>query len=175
MIDTDVQKGAVVRDEQEAALGFQVIRNQRAGFRVQMVGRLVNQQEAVFPREQQREQQLNLFPAGKRAERTVQDIVRQVQPVHLARKLPVFVVRLYIFDHADRVLGRVGDGKGEVVERHSRTDRALVLVFVLQQLEQRGLAAAVAADQSKPPVRVQPERDIFEDVVIAAVIGKGQV
>ena len=131
MIHTAVEEGAVMRDQQEAALGFQVIRDQRAGLRVQMVGRLVDQQEAVVPRKQQREQQPHLLAAGERAERAVQHLVRQVQPVHLACELPVFVVRLHVLNDADRVLVRVGDGKGEVVEGHIRADRAPVLVFVL--------------------------------------------
>lgn len=164
-----------MRDEQEAALAFQVIRHQRAGFRVQMVGRLVDQQEAVFARKQQREQQPHLLAAGQRAERPVQDLVRKRQPVQLAREPPVFVVRLHVLDHTDCVLARVGDGKREIVARHGGADRAAAGQRALEQPQQRRFAAPVAADQTEPPVGVQPEGNVLKDSVIAALIGKGQI
>jgi hypothetical protein len=47
--------------------------------------------------------------------------------------------------------------------------------FSQQQIQKGGLAPSVPAGEAQPPVGVDLEGDIFEDGIIAAFVGEGQI
>ena len=62
VVHAAVEKGAVMADEKKALFHVQVPADQFSAADIKVVGRLVDEQKPVFPREEQAELQLGLLP-----------------------------------------------------------------------------------------------------------------
>ena len=172
VVHAPVEEGAVVRDQQEAPLPREIGGHLRAGSRVQVVGRLVDEQEGVRREEHGRQQRAGLLAARERGKRPVERRLRQADAPGLARDLPVGGRGRGLLQHgAGWTLG-VGDRAGEAAAGQGHRDAPAPGQLAGQQPGQRGLAAPVAADQPQPPVGVQRQRQVVKDVLRAAVIAK---
>ena len=175
MVDAAVEECPVVGDQQKALFAAEIAADQSPSRLIEMVGRLVDQQKAVFAGKEHRQQNFGLLAAGKRGKWPVQQLLRQFKRRKLPQEAPLRHVRADALQQVDGILRRIRYGVGKIVEAHACVDRALIGVFSLQKPQKRGFAAAVAADQSQPPVGVQLKADVFKDVVIAAVIAERKV
>ena len=140
-----------------------------------MVGRLVDQQKAVFPREEQAELQLGLLAFGERVEGPPQQLLAQRKRRHLARETPGRHVGVDLRAHFPGKMSGMRHRKGEIVEIHRRVDAPLKRIFPHQQLQKGRLAAAIAADEAQLPAAVELKARLFKNIVVAARIGKAQV
>ena len=140
-----------------------------------MVGRLVDQQEAVFPREQQRQQELGLFSGRKRSEAAIEQRLVEGQRRHLAQQAPFLQLRMQRFQDLPGRPLRPGHAEREVVAVYALGDAALIVVFSRQQAQEGGLAAAVAPGEAKLPVCVDLRPAVFKNRVKAAGIGETEV
>ncbi len=202
-----VEEGAVVgHDDRAAAKGQQQLLEPGDGVEVEVIGRLVEQQDLGA-----RDQRLGQRDALERAARELADALLAGQPEALQRGLharfPVPAVerlqaclqRVEVDAVGMRLVGRaqrarLGDAVGHRLEHAGRTveDRLLrdiahaqprrelqqAVVGALQpgdDLEQRGLAAAVAPDQPEPLAGFEREAGAVEqgDMAVGEV-GVGQ-
>ena len=72
VIGTPIQKRAVVRNQNKALFARQIIAQQPPARRIQMVGRLVDQQKMVFVEKQRGQKDFCPFPMAERFKRPVQ-------------------------------------------------------------------------------------------------------
>ena len=162
-------------DEDEALLAAEVAADQLAPPDVEVVGRLVDEQKAVVPREEQRQQQLGLLASGERVEAPPQHLPVQAQRRRLPLEPPARHVGAELVGELAGEPLRVRRGEGKVIESQGRVDPPLEGIFSHQQLQKGRLAAAVAADKAQLPVAVDLKARMFEYVVVAARIGKAEV
>ena len=173
VIHAAVQERAVMGHQNEAPLAIQVPAHQLTALNIQVVRRLVDQQEVVLLGKQHRKLQFCLFAVAERSIGTVQNLILQPQLVHLTSYTPVFVVGVHGLHSLDGELSGVCHMVGKVGKGHRSGNAAPVLVLPQKQIQKGGLAPAIAPGEAQPPVGVQLKADIFEDVFIAAVVGKG--
>ena len=88
VVAAGVQKCAVVRNEQKAALIFQIGGKPSPPRFVQMVGRLVYEKVRAVIRKKRREHEFCLFSAGKRGKGLFEGIFRESQAVHFPFQPP---------------------------------------------------------------------------------------
>ena len=140
-----------------------------------MVGGLVDEEEALLPQEEDGQEHLGPLPVGEAPIGAVQDRPVQLQSRQLPLQLPGLAAGGKALRHLRhgplRLLHRVG----EVGEVHGGANLPLVGVLPQQEPEEGGLSPAVPAHEAQAPVGVDLEADVLKDILIAAVVGKGQV
>ena len=161
--------------QDEALLFLQVGRHHGARFGVQVVGGLVDEQKVPLVQKQGGQQDLGLLPVGEACERAVQHVGPHPQQGELPFQLPAGRAGADAFQHRPGGPVLVGNGVGEVVEGGGGADGAAVFIFAQQQLEKRGLAAAIAADEAQLPAGVQLQAHVLKDGVEAGRVGKRQM
>ena len=175
VVHAAVQKRAVVGHQQKAPFAPEIAADQLPACPVQMVGGLVDQQEAVVPGKEHGQQNSGPLPAGERGKRAVQCLLRDLQRRKLPQKAPLGHLRADGRQQLQGALLRVRHRVGKVVEAHAGADGSPVGVHSLQKPEQGGFSPAVAAGGIQPPVGVDLEADVFKNVVAAALVAEGQV
>ena len=168
VVAAGVQQRAVVRDEQEALrLPAQIPPQQRTPGGVEVVGRFVDQRVAARLQKQQGQQRAGLLPLGQGVEPARERFGAQAQQAELAGDAPVLGPAQRGGHLAQRARG-VGHRAGKAAKVNGGGDLAFAGQFPLQQPQQRGLAAAVAAGQAQLPARVKADRSVLEHVIVAA-------
>ena len=175
VVHAPVQEPPVVGHQDEALLFLQVGRHHGPGLGVQVVGGLVDEQEVPLVQKQGGQQHLGLLAVGQAGKGAVQRVGPHPQQGQLPLQLPALRAGAHPLQHRAGGAARVGDGVGEIVEGHRGPDGAGVFVPAHKQLEKRGLAPAVAADEAQLPAGVQPEAHVLKDGVVAGRIGKRQM
>ena len=175
VVHAAVEESAVVTDEDEALFPVQITADLRAPLDVEVVGRLVDEQEAVLSCEKQCQQQLGLLALRERPEAPLQQLPAQSQRGHLPLEPPARHLGAELLGRiaGERVRPRLR--KGKVIEGQRGLDRSLVGILPHQQLQKARLAAAVAADEAQLPLAVDLKAYVFEYRIIAARIGKAEV
>ena len=175
VVHAAVQELPVVGDQNEPPLALEIGGHAAAGFGVQVVGGLVDEQEPPLVQEQRGQQGLGLFPRRQGRKRAVQRIVGHAQAGKFAFQFPFLCVGADPGQHGAGGAFGAGNGIGEVVEAHRGLDAAGIFVVAHQQAQQRRFAAAVAADEAQLPVGVDLERYIVKDGFAAGRIRKSQM
>ena len=175
MVDAPVQKGPVVGDQEKAPLPGQVVPHQGPSGGVQVVGGLVNEEEAVVPEEEEGQEEPGPLPVGEGGKGPVQHPLLQAQQPQLLHQPPLLQLRAQGLRHRPSLRLRVGHLKGKVVKGLRGGDGAGIPPLPQEQPQQGGLAPAVAADEPQPPVGVQLEGEVLKDRLKAALIGEAQV
>ena len=175
VIHAAVQERPVVGHQQEPLFAAEIPAHQLPARAVEVVGGLVDEQEAVFPGKEHRQQQLGLLTPGQRGKRPVQRVLGHLQRRQFPQKPPRGHIRADARQQLHGGLRRVRHVEGEVVKAHAGVYRALIGVLPLQEPQQRGLAAPVSARQPQPPVGVELKADVFKDVVVAALVAEREV
>ena len=140
-----------------------------------MVRRLVNQQKVVLPGKQHRQLKLGLLAAGQSLIGAVQKLLGQVQIIHLPGQPPAAVFRMDFLHHVHRQPAFVRYRVREVRKFHRGGNTPLIVIFSLQQVQERGFSPAVSAGEAQLPIRVNLKADMVKNGFIAAVVGKGKV
>jgi hypothetical protein len=168
------QQVAVVRHQHHAGLGFLQGDGQRlAHLQVEMVGRLVEQQQVGRGTDHQRQGQPRLLAAGEAAAGGGGHVAAEVEAAEVVAQVLFAGARLQL-DHVPQrrfgraqlfelVLGEVAEL--EVAAFFAHTGQGLQ--FTGQQFHQRGFAGAVAAEQADAAVGAQGEAKLVEDYLPA--------
>ena len=175
MVDAPVQEGPVVGDQEKAPLPGQIVPHQGPSGGVQVVGGLIDEEEAVVPEEKKGQQEPGPLPVGEGGEGPVQDPLVQPQLPQLLHQPPLLQLRAEGLRHRLPLRLRVGHIEGKVVEGHRGRDDAAVPLLSQEQPQQGGLAPAVAADEPQPPVGVQLEGEVLKDRLRAPLVGKAHM
>ena len=122
-----------MRDEQKTGLFRQIPADECAARLVQMIRRLVDEQMPALPREQQRQQKLCLFAAGKRGKRAVQCVLCDRERSQLPPETPFRHIREAALQQLQRRERCVGNGIREILEPAGGRDRALMGILPLQE------------------------------------------
>ena len=84
VIDTAVEEGTVMGNQDKAPLAFEILRNHLPGMLIQMVGGLIDEEKVVLSQEKGCQQDFGPFPLAQGGKRAVEDLA-----VHLQQgKLP---------------------------------------------------------------------------------------
>ena len=154
---------------------YQIILQPLDSFHIKMIRRLVDEQIPALPREQQRQQKLCLFAAGKRGKRAVQCVLCDRERSQFPPETPFRHIREAALQQFQRRKRCVRNRIREILEPAGGRDRALMGILPLQKPQERCFAASVAARQTEPPIGVKLEADVLKYIVKAAGICKGQV
>lgn len=118
---------------------------------------------------------LGVFSARKRIERPPEDFRVRIDKGKLVFEHPDFTSGMMRVQDIDWELRGIRHFIGKQVERYWRRNRSMVFVPIHHQAEKGGLAAAVSSDEAAFPARVDLGACVFVDVVVTAVIGKGEI
>ena len=175
VVHAAVQKGLVVGDQDEALLAVQIAAQQLPPPAVQVVGGLVDEQEAVLPQKEGGQEELGPLPVGEGGVGPPEDPLIQLQLGQLPQQPPAGQPRTAAGGDLLSALAPVLHREGEVVEGHRGADGAPVFVLAHQQPQEGGLPPAVPAHEAQPPVGVQLKARVLKQQLRAAVISKSQV
>ena len=172
MVHAAVQEGPVVGHQKKALLSAEIAAHHLSSVGIQVIGGLIDEREASFPKEEQGQQKLGLLPVGKGVIGAVEDLFLQLQPGHLPQETPALQSRLQLLQRIPGQPLRVDGFTGKVFKAHRGRDAAPVFVLPQQQAQKGGLAPAVAAGEAQLPVGVELKAHVLEDLVVAAVVSK---
>ena len=110
--------------QNKAAFAAQIGGNPRPGALVEVVGRLVDEQERVVPAEQRREQQLGLLTVAEGGKRLRQHRLVHVQAAKLPQQAPFLRVRTDFRQYGGRLPFGAFHRIGEIREGYRRPDAA---------------------------------------------------
>ena len=175
VVDAAVEKGAVVRDQDEAGLGAQIAADHFSAVAVEVVGGLVDQRKVVLLQKERRQKELGPLPVAQGAKGTIEHIGRERKQVDFPQELPVFAVRAGLSCDLAGAKISVLRLMGEIHEMSGGVDASAPDQRFAQQLEQRGLAAPVAAHQTQAPACVERQGQVFEDRGVRPLVGKGEI
>ena len=114
-------------------------------------------------------------PTGHDRKRAVQHIFGNTQKGQLAQNFPFLVCGAYVrYDRACDA-GCIGHGVREILEFYGYQDCTAVCVLAQQQVQKGSFASAVSAGEPQLPIGVYVEADVFKNIVIAALMGEGQI
>ena len=149
------QQRAIVRHQHQAAFVFRQRHIQRVThFQIQMIGRLVEQQQIRPCAYHQRQCQARLFAAGKGADLFRYRIASEVKTTKVIAQILLARFRLFV-DHVPQrrfigpqllqlVLREITDGESFRFQSPARQ----WLAFAREQLDQRGFACAIRPEQA---------------------------
>ena len=175
MINAAVQKTPVMGHQDKSFLPLQILRHDFSGLRVQMIGRLIDQQEMAAVQKQSREKYLGLLPVGKCAKRPPEHIRVHFQPGQLPHQLPFLCRRADFRKHFLRQPAGVLHRIGKIVELDRHLYRSAVFIFSLQEIEKSCFPSSVPSDKTKFPVCIDLKTDIFKNIIITRRVGKRKV
>ena len=174
-----IEEVPVVRDDdQRAAVAFQIALQPLEHADVQMVRRLVQQQDIRFLQQQGSHGQARAFSAGERADRLVEIVVRERQAAQDAAQALVVGISVALFKRGFLLVRRGfrdlfshGASVWEVIPLLQIAEACAALEvqftavggqFACKDAHQRALARAVRADDADAVARVHVERDVFQ-------------
>ena len=175
MIHAAIQECSVVGYQDKPPLGIQIPAHQLPPPDIQMVRRLVNQQEIVFLAEQHRQLELGPLSVAQRLIGAVKHLVIQLELPHLPGDLPVFKGWIHCLRRLQRGGAAVRHRVREIGKIHRRADASLVLELSPEQIHKGRFSPAIPAGKAQLPVCIQLKADVFKNVLVAALIGKGQI
>lgn len=164
-----------MRDQNKTAFARQIIAHELSPFHVQMVGRFVDEQEAVFLQEQGREHYLCLLAIRQGRKRPVQHILGHLQQIQLAHEFPVDIVRKYFADDIHGQIFRIFNLERKILKSNIGGDMAAVFVFALKQVQKRRFPPAVPPRKPQFPSGIDLKANVFKNVIVTALIGKSQI
>ena len=175
MVHTPIQKCPVMGNQDKSFLFHQIITDQLPPLCIQVVGGLVNEQKAVFPQKQGRQQYLGPLPITQGGEGAVQHILRQLQKGEFPQQSPGLQHGIHPLQHIYRQILRILHRIGEILKFHTGVNTPLIGKFPHQQTQKRRFPAAVAPNKSKAPVGIHLKADILKNRPHASLIGKAQI
>jgi len=177
MVGAGVQQVAVMGDENKSALACQVFLYLLTGAFVQVVCGLVNESELLSAGKQQRQKYLCALSVAQCIEWAVEYFRGLAKLCQFAYHAPFFAAwgDLWQELRGSALCLFVADRAGKETESYGSGDSSAVAILPHEQAEKGSLAFAVPADKSQLPVGIYRERDVFKDVVGAAVITECKV
>ena len=174
MVRAGIEKIPVMRNQNEPFLSGKIRFDDLPGTAIEMIGRLVNQQEFILPREQDRQHQLRALAKTECPKRPVQKLRIQRKIRHLAHHLPVLRFRLPFADQFFRraLLIFLRYEIGEIIEKDACLNASLKGILPHQQLQEGSLPLTVPSDEPEFPAGVDGERHIFKNRSTRSFIGK---
>ena len=175
MVYAAVEKGAVVGNKKKSVFLIEIAAHQLPPLQIQVIRRLIDQEEIVLRGKQDRKLQFRLLAAAEGGIGAVQHRLVQPQSRHFALQAPEFIRRIHLLRGLDRQGLRTLHGKRKIGKRHACGDRPLIGKLPQKQAEKGRLPSPVASGEAQLPVRVDLKADVIKDGLIAAVIGKTQI
>ena len=175
MINAAVQKGPVMGHHQKAPLSAQIVRQFLPSRSVEMIGRLIDEQKGIVPQKQCRQKRFRVLSKRETCKGLPQQLFGQIQQGTFPRDLPILRSRRSSANHLHGKSFRILHRIGKIFKFHIRMNLAAAGQRTLQQAQQCGLSAAVAAHEAQPPIRIQLKRYVFEHCFGAALVGKRQI
>ena len=87
----------------------------------------------------------------------------------------MLIVRIHGFHRVDGKDALVRHKIREVGKLYRGGNTALIFILSKKQIQKGSLTTPVPSSESQFPVRINLETDILKNILIAAVIGKGQI
>ena len=177
MVHAGIQQVPVVGNQQKSFFLTQVFLDNFSGSLVQMVCRLVDEQEIIFSGKKNRKHDSRALPMAERSKGAVKQLRIHLHFIKLHDDPPFLAVRRKFIQEIRHTFRKplFFNLKGKIIKRHGSLNTPLIFIFSKQQIQKSRLSLAVPSNKSQFPIGIYAKRYLFKNIFKTALIAEGQI